>query len=612
MPRNFDAKKPTLAQVRLKNFKSVARSTVDLGPLTVVVGKNSSGKSTLLQAVMVLSQAIRSRSRTGQFPFNGDFVRLGTFNEVKNFNHAEDVSDIQIGFTFRRQQGRFHGAASRRGIQDPDSQTIIRWDGHLSPPQEMSSGFGSIDALEMQVVSETGDETKELYSVDIAKQESSDQSRYVEITTFGRRRSGDNALRVDGRIRFEDGRTSSINIATIYGGLPRGLYRDDTRLNNYAKRWWDQYLGVLEHEHDEAKKWVAEAKQNQTKPRGIREAVKQAAEDIQLSVIARTDESTDLPPELADEFFFALRAGRLTDKQKQAVIRSMEYLQEATFRNELRKELKEPSWNTIEQSEVEDLQEFNSAVQNFFIRDVRYLGPLRQQPQVLYSPGPDRDDLGIHGEFTAGVLHDRSQSRRKELFPFPGGVEIRSTTVEALTAWLQELELVDQAKATDRGRLGIGLEVSPRGSSQSVDLTSVGVGVSQALPVVLLCLLAKPGSLVVIEQPELHLHPAMQLKLADFFLACARSGRQILIETHSEHLVNRLRLRTVEDPEGSGSLVRLLFAEQENGDTVYRSSKVNNLGGLDEDWPNGFLDVGTDEAAEMMRRVLERLRKENS
>jgi predicted ATPase len=117
---------------------------------------------------------------------------------------------------------------------------------------------------------------------------------------------------------------------------------------------------------------------------------------------------------------------------------------------------------------------------------------------------------------------------------------------------------------------------------------------------------------VVIEQPELHLHPAMQLKLADFLLACVKTGRQILVETHSEHLVNRLRLRSAENPETNAQLIRLLFAEQQESNTVYRSSDVNDEGGLEESWPEGFLDVGANEAAEFLRMNIQKWRALNS
>ena len=115
---------------------------------------------------------------------------------------------------------------------------------------------------------------------------------------------------------------------------------------------------------------------------------------------------------------------------------------------------------------------------------------------------------------------------------------------------------------------------------------------------------------MLLEQPELHLHPEMQLRLADFLLACARSGRQIIVETHSEHLVNRLRLHVAQDEtNATRDLVQLLFAEQENGVTSYRASQINPLGGLSEDWPRGFLDVGADEAGQLLRQTVQRHRQ---
>ena len=181
----------------------------------------------------------------------------------------------------------------------------------------------------------------------------------------------------------------------------------------------------------------------------------------------------------------------------------------------------------------------------------------------------------------------------------------------ALDFWLEQFGMARSAQAEDRGRIGIGLRVRPPHADRSVDLTSVGVGVSQVLPVILLCLLAPPGTLVILEQPELHLHPALQQRLADFLLACVRSGRQLLVETHSEHLVNRLRRRVAEDDtDGTQQLVGLLFAEQHKGLTRYRPSEVNLLGGLDEDWPEGFLDLGAHEAQSLMQSSLQKRRRQ--
>ena len=162
--------------------------------------------------------------------------------------------------------------------------------------------------------------------------------------------------------------------------------------------------------------------------------------------------------------------------------------------------------------------------------------------------------------------------------------------------WLNRFGLATRAELKDRGRLGIGLQITPLDGVPSVDLTSVGVGVSQILPVIVLCLLAQPGDLVILEQPELHLHPALQQQLGDFLLDCAKSGRQLLVETHSEHLVNRVR-RRVADPTGADEgMVSLLFAEQVDGVTELRQSVIDPYGGSESDWPSGFFDISATEA----------------
>lgn len=198
-----------------------------------------------------------------------------------------------------------------------------------------------------------------------------------------------------------------------------------------------------------------------------------------------------------------------------------------------------------------------------------------------------------------------AQAETSVVVPLPDGYESELPLGKALNRWLDWFGLADYAIAWDRGRLGIDLNVSPPGASTSVDLASVGAGVSQVLPVILLCLLSEPADLLILEQPELHLHPALQKRMADFLLAFVRCGRQILVETHSDHLVNALRTQVVFDPtDETRKLVKLIFAEQNDGITTYRESEINEYGGLSEDWPDGFLDISAKSAQDLVRQSL--------
>jgi predicted ATPase len=136
----------------------------------------------------------------------------------------------------------------------------------------------------------------------------------------------------------------------------------------------------------------------------------------------------------------------------------------------------------------------------------------------------------------------------------------------AVVDWLSYMGVVEGVFTGDRGKIGHELQVRTPGIEKFHDLTNVGVGVSQVLPIVLMCLLAPAGSLLIFEQPELHLHPKVQTRLADFFISIALAGKQCLLETHSEYLVHRLRRRIAEAPgEQLTTLSKLYFVEREGG-----------------------------------------------
>jgi predicted ATPase len=123
--------------------------------------------------------------------------------------------------------------------------------------------------------------------------------------------------------------------------------------------------------------------------------------------------------------------------------------------------------------------------------------------------------------------------------------------------------------------------VSPRG---------VGYGIGQLLPVIVQSLLARDG-LVLIEQPEVHLHPRLQAEVADLFLDTVNSGRaQLLVETHSEHLVLRLLRRVREGALRPEDLAILYVDLDDDGAAFIRRLDVDQEGDLVDGWPGGFFD----------------------
>ena len=420
-----------------------------------------------------------------------------------------------------------------------------------------AEGFAQIESLQIEVetVEPESGERATVFTCDVS--DLAADSGVVDATSyFGRRgrfsMRGGAAIAASGRVQdWDSGLSGSVDAVVLAGGVPQVLMRSVKKLDQVAEIWWSTAETLLEEEIENEKRAAAEAMEADEKSRVSRTAVRRAHADIEtlkLSVDGDAD-STSLPigrgmdgfGDLLDRRWYR-ELGQLNKRQRVSIAKSMVQLGEAQFRKDIRKRLKGEEWIDEEVwvghsgSAGDALWRVGNVAQRFFSNGVRYLGPLREAPHVLYDPGPSKLDLGVKGEYSAAVLH--AQARTLVVMPTDGHGERRRLS-DALDYWLREFELADNAQSEDRGRMGIGLSVTPPGLDREVDLTAVGVGVSQILPVILLCLLAAPGTLVVLEQPELHLHPRLEQKLADFLLACARSGRQLVIETHSGHLVNR-------------------------------------------------------------------------
>jgi len=262
----------------------------------------------------------------------------------------------------------------------------------------------------------------------------------------------------------------------------------------------------------------------------------------------------------------------------------------------------------------------------FFSNNVKYLGPLRDEPKALYplAPSVDPADIGLRGEYTAAVF-DRYKDQRITYIPtdaFPDPQKDSTLTLQpvvrtlkaAVLDWLTYLQIAEDLRTKDMGKLGHELKVKLTDSDHEQDLMHVGVGVSQVLPILIVCLLASEDTTLIFEQPELHLHPFVQTRLADFFLSMSLLNKQCIIETHSEYLINRLRFRVASDssplPQDSlNQKIKIYFTEKVEGVSQYREVTVNKYGAI-VDWPKGFFDQSQREAEEILRASMAKRKQE--
>ncbi|MCX7218691.1 MAG: DUF3696 domain-containing protein, partial [Burkholderiales bacterium] len=258
---------------------------------------------------------------------------------------------------------------------------------------------------------------------------------------------------------------------------------------------------------------------------------------------------------------------------------------------------------------------------NFFTENLKYLGPLRDEPKAIYPLAGynDPNDVGFRGEFTAAVLDNNKTSKVTYIpssqFPFSNKNElipIRATLVEAVQDWLEYLGIASGIATEDKGKFGHELTISTSNSKNFHDLTHVGVGVSQTLPIVVLALLAESGSTLIFEQPELHLNPKVQTRLADFFMSLTFVDKQCLVETHSEYFVSRLRyLAAVAKDVAISEQVKIYFVEKPSHQSIYSEVQINDAGVI-KNWPDGFFDETERNSAAIIQAQIERSRSKKN
>ena len=175
------------------------------------------------------------------------------------------------------------------------------------------------------------------------------------------------------------------------------------------------------------------------------------------------------------------------------------------------------------------------------------------------------------------------------------------TLQDAVCFWLNYMGILESVSTLDAGKLGYRLNVRAPKLDRDLDLTTVGVGASQVLPILVMALMAQSNTLLIFEQPEIHLHPRVQSMLGDFFLSMGQVGKRCLIETHSEYLVNQLRNRIVEAKNDEIlRLVNIYFVEREGNQSLFKEVQIDEYGAI-LNWPTGFFDEGTVQTESIIR-----------
>jgi len=573
-----------ITKIYLKGFKSFEDPIIaDVNDLTVIAGSNSCGKSSLIQALLLLSQTLENPRPEVALDLGGRFVQFAEFKEAvfgrpKNIDASFIIGfDLDIEEKDIRDADVFFQKYSRRFFSSTQSNTSF-----------------VLNKASIRIcfrVSQSGTPL-----IAFAQYEKKVANVGTYNFTFIRRRK---------------------NNKISYKFIPQN--KEASEISEKIKSFSDNFKEAF------------------------REVIKLPTRSSNLKVIdvdplkileGMSPSNFDVVFERAMNYIFFSLPG---SKARQLISESKSMLtefQELSFSIPISRSsiiqsqfdhflFSPPTRHATDSDEAYYFERFNKEfgeVENEvkrFLQSIQYIGPLRAKPERAYLSTGTPIEIGNAGENAVPILW--VNQKEKVINKTKIGEPVKEQTLEdAVKSWLGEFGIASEFHITKPKRVIYQAEMeSAPGSNVMVTIADVGFGVSQLLPVIVAGLWAKKGSTLILEQPEIHLHPRLQGKLADFLICLAELDKKVIVETHSEHLINMLRLRIIQDEsEQLQKHIGIIFVksreqiptgkqEIKKQGSYIENLKVDEYGKI-TNWPPDFFPESSQIDKDILRAMLDK------
>ncbi|WP_193142267.1 DUF3696 domain-containing protein [Meridianimarinicoccus sp. MJW13] len=559
-----------LSRIEIENFKGVgAKQVIELRPITLLFGPNSAGKSTILQALHYVREILERKNPDPDQTIAGGLIDLGGFKKLIHNHDLSNSMTIKLVIDLSGDQGNERLPINNgNSLGDPEFESLrIRY-----------IVGENTDLKEYAVVQEIGVSLQVQWSDLI-------NAPYVSVLI----------VEMDGE-----------NIASIKSPPQAG----QAQLTdfNFQHPLLQEYVDA----DDEVPEGLAEGDPLGTKL-GIEiwELSRDMARSADLKGIGefRIASSSVIGalPDITKPWALELRDPepmKLELEGNTPRVRGLSLLLDELLLGPLR-------------------------IARDYLSEMTYIGPLRDIPPRAFRPQVSPDEgRWAQGLAAWDLLYSDKQGRLlSEVNAWLSGRDGLGTSYEIAKSEYLEIPVssrIDQLfkrgiSEDDIGelqeefqKLGSRTEVVLRDVVKGIDVapSDVGVGISQMIPVIVACLRDKDG-ILAIEQPELHVHPAIQVGVGDLFIHAVvpgeqsfGSGKTLLVETHSEHIMLRLLRRVRETTEGElpprkNALkpddLSVIYVENSEKEVHFRRLRVDRDGDFSDRWPDGFFEERAEE-----------------
>ena len=535
----------------LENFKAFAeRQVIALSPLTLIYGANSSGKSSILQSLLLLKQTMEKHAEnTALLTLKGSMIDLGNFQQivfshdttrsveialiVKDFDWENATPCNGYGMGFRFSYNTTNNTIGLNSISH-------YWSNLNNPDFSLTPSLGSRLVRNYHYYPSyfSSDKSNRFYDnfyssfiENYLDKYISNLSRIKELLTNEQIKASDSRRRVK---LYRELNLLCCNIQEIIESddilLSLMDAKNHSERNNAIQDLMDSFDKLLTHFSDYT--------------------IEKYISDIRLRNLYNVAINGILPDEIS------------YDDENDSNISKTDKENGTPFPNLF-------SWSLDMASRL-----------NNELEDLVYIGPHREPPKRHYiSSDTVSNSVGKTGEFMPDMLLADQ------------GLE------NPINGYLNSLGfpyILKIHRIADTDIRGIfGLQLLDKHSHTQVSLTDVGFGVSQVLPIIVQCLYPVSDQVILVEQPELHLHPKAQAALGSIFVDCIKGewSKQLIIETHSEHLMLRVQ-RLIREGRLSCQDVSVLYVLKDQDGSHCLPLRLDENGEFLDEWPDGFFEEG--------------------
>lgn len=521
--------------INISNFKAI--STFDykeVKNLTILTGVNSGGKSSFLHSLLMIKQSVLSENSENQVILNGNLINLGSFKDIihRSTKDGKKRDYIKYKFKFTKENDDQLLSILEKNIfnQLKNSLRFLKFVGAII----VDENFYDFNFEQ----SKNNDKTQKLLKKSIENKISSLSIEYK--FKYKKEKVVVHSLYLE--IKFIDIEKSVFleliehRNAKTYNVSTNSpiFYNEFNMLSNIEKA---KYVNMKPIELSTEHPWLLNE-------------IDKCNLNISFSGLRPLTDPLNIPE----------KSKKSTSFLKFGISNSLENMLEITYSQ--------------------------------FFDSISYIGPLREAPQSLYLKNNDYDEeIGSKGENLINILVQNKEKIIKVPKIINGKiVSDEMNFLEGLNYWLCEVFEMAEAiniKTYNDGKINQVIIKNKDGIE--VPISAVGFGVSQVLPIIAEGLLLKEEKVLIVEQPEIHLHPKLQSLIFDFFYSLTSLNKKVIVETHSDHLINRMRLRIAQEELQEKSPLNenigLFFVENNEIKLI----DIDPLG-IIQQWPKGFFD----------------------